>query len=134
MALSQKTKDILIVALANKVAATELAAAVNSGSNPQATVIAALGTTSNLSAAVVAATTIAASNLTAVSAPDPTKAEVDTGIDTLKTAVVTALNLKADNVDVETLRTQAEARLDAIEAKVDAVIAALKTAGLMASA
>ena len=34
---------------------------------------------------------------------------------------------------LETLRTEAEARLDAVEAKIDAVIAALKAAGLMAS-
>lgn len=98
------------------------------------TVIAALGSTSNLSALVVANTIIAASNFTASNAAAPTKAEVDAGIDTLKTAVVTALNLKADNVDCETLRTQIEVRLDAIEAKIDAFLAANKTSGQMAAA
>lgn len=133
MALSNKTKEILVVALANKVAATELAAAVDLGGNSQAAAVAAIGVTSNMSAAVVAATVIANSNFTAAIPAEPTKAEVDAGIDTLRTAVVAALDIKADNVDLETLRTQAEARLDAIEAKVDAVIAALKSAGLMAS-
>ena len=64
----------------------------------------------------------------------PTKAEIDAGIDAVVLNIEAALDLKADNADVETLRTQSEARLDAIEAKVDALIAALKAAGLMASA
>ncbi|OFZ54972.1 MAG: hypothetical protein A2428_03100 [Bdellovibrionales bacterium RIFOXYC1_FULL_54_43] len=71
-------------------------------------------------APAVTATVIAGSNLVAVNAAEPTKAEVDTGIDTLKTAVVTALDLKADNADLVT-----------VAAKLDAVIAALKVAGLM---
>lgn len=99
---------------------------------PVAATIAALGTTSNLTALVVTATNIAASNFTAAIPAEPTKAEVDAGIDTLKTAVVTALDLKADNADVETLRTETEARLDAIEAKIDAFLASVKAAGLMA--
>jgi hypothetical protein len=133
MALSKKTKEILTVALANKVAAAELAAAVDAGGNSQAAAIAALGVTSNLSAAVVTATVIANSNFTAAIPAEPTKAEVDVGIDTLRTAVVSALDVKADNADLETLRTQVEARIDAVEAKFDAIIAALKTAGIMAS-
>jgi predicted RecA/RadA family phage recombinase len=43
-------------------------------------------------------------------------------------------DLAAARVAVNTLKTETEARLDAIEAKVDALIAALKLAGLMANA
>ena len=99
----------------------------------QAAAIAALGTTTALTALVPAATNLTASNLTAAIPSAPTKAEVDAGIDVVASEVETALGLKADNDDVETLRTQAEARLDAIEAKVDAFLAAVKAAGLMAS-
>jgi hypothetical protein len=56
---------------------------------------------------------------------------VDTGIDSQSTKVIASLGLKADNADVETLRTESEARLDAIEAKINAVIAALKAVGMM---
>jgi hypothetical protein len=69
----------------------------------QAAAIAALGTTTNMSA----------SNLTAAIPTAPTKAEVDAGINALA--------------------AKAEARLDAIESKVDAFLASLKAAGLMAS-
>ena len=98
----------------------------------KATAIAAMGNTTDLIAAVVVPATIADSNLTAANAAAPTKAEVDAGINTLKAAVVNVLNIKADNVDLETLITSTEARLAAIEAKVDAVIAALKTSGVTA--
>ena len=98
----------------------------------QGDTIAAVGTTTNLSAAVVTASTIAASNLTAAIPTAPTKAEVDAGINTLKTAVVAILDIKADNADLETLRTQTEARLDGAESKIDTIIAALKTTGVIA--
>lgn len=97
-----------------------------------ATVIAPLGVTANMTALVPAAATISASDGT-FSTP-PVKSEIDTAIDALKNKVITALADKADNADVETLRTEAEARLDAIETKVDAVIAAFKASGQMASA
>lgn len=42
-------------------------------------------------------------------------------------------DLAAARTSVNTLRTDAEARLDAIEGKVDAIIAALIAAGMMAS-
>jgi len=90
--------------------------------------VADLGSTSNLTALVVEAATISASDFTASNAAEPTKAEIDVGIDALKDKVITALGLKADNADVETLRTEVEARLDAIEAKIDATLAALRAA------
>ena len=90
MALSKKTKEILTVAMADKKAATELAAAVDAGGNSQAAAVAALGATVAL-----------------------------VGVDG---AGSNAAPL------VET-----ESRLDAAEGKIDAVIAALKAAGLMAS-
>ena len=99
----------------------------------QAAAIAALGTTTPLSALVPAATDLTASNLTAAISSAPTKAEVDAGIDAIAAEIETALGLKADNADVETLRTEVEARLDSLDAKVDAFLAAIKAAGLMAS-
>lgn len=103
------------------------------GNLAQAANVAALGETVDLTALVVTETVIAASDFTASNAAEPTKAEIDAGIDTLKTAVVDALDLKADNEDVETLRTEVEARLDAIEAKIDDVLAKLIAASLMAA-
>lgn len=98
MALSEKTKEILIVALANKKAGEEIAQAIDSDNgNPQAASVAVLGTTSDLSA-------IAGSYA----------------------------DLAAARTSVNTLKNEAEARLDAIEAKIDAVITALKNADLMA--
>lgn len=133
---SQKIEAAIKGSIANPAAAQEIINMIDSelSSASQATVIAALGATSALSALAVTATDIPASNFTAANAAEPTKAEIDAGIDAVVLNIESALNLKADNADVETLRTQSEARLDAIEAKIDAVIAALKTAGLMASA
>lgn len=161
MTVSAETQRKLRIAMADVVAADELTSAINVGANPTADNVAALGATSNLTALVptaatlstpvVVATNVAASNFTAADPAHPTKAEIDTGIDTVILAVETALDLKtdnadlvtfrtealaalllkADNADVETLRTEVEARLDAAEAKIDAVIAALIAAGLM---
>ena len=89
MALSQRTKDIVVVALADKKAGEELAAAVDSGSNPQAASVAAIGATANL-----------------------------VGVDGTGSNAAPLVGT--------------EARLDAVEAKIDALIAALKAAGLMA--
>lgn len=131
MASSTRLARKMRTALGGKKYSDELEAEL--GANPVAAYVAPLGATSNLSALAVTATSIAASNFTAAVAAEPTKAEVDFGINTLKTAVVTALDLKADNADCELLRTQTEARLDAIEAKVDAVIASLIAALAMAA-
>lgn len=105
-----------------------------SSSLSQADEVAEMGVTSNLSALLPTAAVITASAGTYAIPAEPTGAEVDAAIDQATAKVVTALLAKADNVDAETLRTQAEARLDAIEAKIDAILAALKDAGLMAEA
>lgn len=89
MALSKKTKEVLVVAMADKKAATELAAAVDASGNAQAAAVAPLGVTTDL-----------------------------VGVDGTGSNAAPLVGT--------------EARLDAIEAKVDAVIAALKAAGLMA--
>ncbi len=86
-----------------------------------------LGTTTALSALVVAATTFTASAGTFAVPAEPTGAEVDTAIDQATAKVKAVVDIKADNADVETLRTQTEARLDAIEAKVDAILTALSS-------
>jgi len=106
------------------VSATSVWVELCSGMVPAATV-AELGTTTNLTALVVTATTVA--NVATGGTPDCSAA----AIDTVFLSVKTALDLKADNADVETLRTEAEARLDAIEAKIDAILGAIKGAGLM---
>jgi hypothetical protein len=164
MALTTRTKHIVEVALANKAAAIELCAAIDSGSNPVAAVVAAFGSTSNLTALVPAtaaltalvptATTFSLSAGTYVDGAHPTGAEVDTAInagldlvetamgnkadnadvETLRGEVEDALDLKADNADVETLRGEVETRLDSIETKINAILTALKNAGLMATA
>lgn len=133
MSIDSHTSELLLSVFRTPETRDLVVAAIDAQGSGPAAAATALGTTSNLSPAVVVATVIAASNLTAAIPAEPTKAEVDAGIDTLKTAAVTALNLKADNVDVETLRTQTEARLDAIEAKIDEVIAKLKAAALMST-
>lgn len=132
MALTRRTKDIMIVALADKKAGEELATEVDSlHAVTAAAVVADIGATSNLSALVPTASAITASAGVFAIPAEPTGAEVDTAIDALKGKVDTALDLKADNADVETLRTQVEARLDVIEAKIDELIAALQAASLM---
>lgn len=88
MAISKKTMQILEVAMANKKAAKEIQKEIESGANPKAASVAALGVTANLVAPAVIA-------------------------------------------DAAPL-AGTESRLDAIEAKIDAVIAALKAAKLMA--
>lgn len=85
----------------------------------------------SLTALVQEPVTIADSNFTALDAADPTKAEIDEGIDALKDAVVTALNAKADNADVEILRGEIETRLDNLETKVNLIITNLIAAKLM---
>jgi porphobilinogen deaminase len=62
-----------------------------------------------------------------------TKAD-NADVETLRTEVKTALDTKADNADVETLRGEVETRLDNLEVKTDAIITALKSAGVIASA
>jgi hypothetical protein len=97
--------------------------------------IAAIGATTNLTALAVtpaAATASAAVLSTSNTYTDAAvKTSIDGAVDALKGKVLTALDLKADNADVETLRGQVETRLDGVEAKFDALVAALVAAGLM---
>ena len=90
MALSAEAKRVLEIAMGSRPLASEVSAAIDSGSNPQAASIAALGVTTDL-----------------------------TGVD----------GTGSNAADLATT----ESRLDAIEAKIDALISALKAAGLMAS-
>jgi hypothetical protein len=136
MALNKRQKERLEIALGDFASRNEdvkaIIAAVDSVLlESRADYVAPLGTTANLTALVPTPADIAASDFTAIDANDPTKAEIDAGIDVLKDAVESALDLKADNADVETLRTEAEARLDAIEAKIDAWLAKQVAAGQM---
>lgn len=108
MALSSYTKRKLDAAV-GQTAMEDLAAQIVSGGNPVATNVALLGETSNLTAS---AATVATEGT-----PDCDASEVEAGIEAA----------------VDALAAEVETRLDAIEAKVDSLIGALITAGLMAS-
>lgn len=103
MALSSEQRRILRIALADNDIADAIADQVDSGGNPVAANVAALGATSDLTAI---------SGTYSIPA-EPTGAEVD--------------------ATVQALADEVEARLDAAEAKIDAVIAALVASGQMAS-
>lgn len=90
MSLSQRTKDIMTVALADKRASQELAAAVDAAGNSQAASVAALA------------------------AYSPVTGVDGTGSDA------------ASKADVDT-------ELGAVYTKINAILSALKAAGLMAS-
>lgn len=92
MALSLKAQEAIRRAVTDDIAKDEIVEAIDSGSNPQAAAVAALGAT------------------------------VDIGTTD-----------GSGGAGDAALAADTESRLDAIEAKIDAVISALKTAGLMAS-
>lgn len=132
MALSDKAKKRFIVAMARRVEAQEILDAIESGSNPQAVTVANFGTVADLTLSVVAATTFTPSAGTFAVPGEPTAAEVNATIDEATAKVKAVVDVKADNADVETLRGEVETRLDNIETKINAVLTALKNAGLMA--
>lgn len=103
MALSSEARRRMVLAMVSKEFGQEVADAIDSGSNAQADNVAELGATTDLSAV----------SGTYGNATEPTGAEVD--------ATVQA------SVD------EVEDRLDAIEAKVDELLAALVAAEIMAS-
>lgn len=133
MALSKRAKDAIRRAVTEAKAADELISALEAAADEQAAAVAALGATSNLSALAPVASVITDSAGVYALPAEPTGAEVDAAIDALRDKVELALDAKADNADGETLRSEVEARLDAAEAKIDAVIAAFKASGQMAS-
>lgn len=104
MALSKDAKFRLEVALADRRAAKEIADALGAVTSP-AGHVAPLGATTNLPA----------SNATLSTSDTYTDAAVKAAIDGA----------------VDALRVAAEARLDAAESKIDAILAALQAAGLM---
>lgn len=132
MSLSQKTKDRLEKALTSKTAAAEVVAAIDSQGSGPAAVVAAFGTTTNLTALAPTAVTMTAAACAGGATPAAT--DVNAAINSATAEIKTMLDAKADNADAETLRTEVEARLDAIETKVNAMLTALKAAGLMAEA
>lgn len=105
--LSKETKERLAHALTKRSAMQELVTVLAAGPYAQAAAVAALGATTNLSAS---------------------NASLSTG-DTYADADVKA----AIDGAVDALAADAESRLDAAEAKIDAILAALKTAELMDS-
>jgi hypothetical protein len=113
MALSIKAKRHIELAMVSKEIGDEISAAIDSGSNPQAADVDAIGTTDDL----------------VLDAP----VAVDLNSTFSDAEVEAALDDKADQAAVSSLMGDVEARMDVIEAKIDEVIAALKSAGLMAS-
>ena len=107
MALSTRQRRYLEIALGNKTVAEAVADAIDSGANLEADAVAAIGATSDLSA----------SNVTLSTGDSYTDADVKAAIDSA----------------VDSLGGEVESRLDAIEAKIDAILTALKNADLMAS-
>ena len=102
------------------VAGIKLGDLIEAGSNPQAATVAAIPASANLTVPVVAAAAVGNTDITA------------TQLAVVAADVNAALDNKADNADLVTLASEVEARLDTIESKINAVIAALKAAGLMA--
>lgn len=124
MAISNDSKQWFIQAVSKPEVANEILDAIESGSNPQAATVAAISST-NLTVAAVAPSTVAA--VVTGGAPDCSAA----AIDTVFASVKAILDIKADNADLETLRGEVEIRLDAVEAKINAILVSLKNAGLM---
>jgi hypothetical protein len=105
----------------------ELVAAANAaGLFDQADAIADIKPTSNMTA--ITAHTAA----TAIAATYDDLAAARTSVNTLRTDVEAALDEHDDGLT--TLRAEAEARLDAIETKLDAILAALASSGVIAAA
>jgi hypothetical protein len=107
MALSTKAKKRFEVAMARRAEAQEILAAIESGVNPQAASVAAIGVTNDIPPASVSLSTSNTYTDAAVA-----------------TAIEDAINGVTDDI---------ENRLDNLEAKVNELIAALKTAGIMAT-
>ncbi len=118
--LSEKVRKVLTVSMANKAAAKELADAVDNGGNLQAASVAVIPASTNLSVPAPAAAAVANTDITA------------TQLAVVAADLNAALDDKADNADLVTLAGEVEARLDTLEGKVNAIISALKAAGLMA--
>jgi hypothetical protein len=106
--LSQETINRLGIALTSDAAALELIALIEAGGNPVAALVANFGATTNLPASNAALSTSDTYTDAAV------KAAIDGAVDAKGAA--------------------AETRLDNIETKLNAILTALKNAGLMASA
>lgn len=87
--------------------------------------IAAIKPTSNMTAITAHTAT------TAIAAEYADLPAARTSVNALRTDVETALG--QHDTALTTLRSEAEARLDAIETKVDAILAAVRTAGLIAT-
>jgi hypothetical protein len=101
-------------------AGVKLGDLIAAGSNPVAGTVAAIPASANLSVPVVAAATVANTDITA------------SQLAVVAADLNAALDNKADNADLVTLGSEVESRMDAVEAKINAVIASLKAAGLMA--
>ena len=112
MSLSTKAKRGLDLALRSKTLGQEVANAIDSSGSGPADNVSLIGATSDLAVDAPAASSLS---------------------DNMAATIDAALDLKADQEDVEALAVDIEARLDVIEAKIDLVITNLIAAGLMSA-
>jgi hypothetical protein len=125
--LSEELKKRIKVAITDPDIADELILAIETGVDPQAAVVAAAST----SVSSPTAATVSASNVT-LSTTDTysdaaVKAAIDGAVDALKTKIITALGLKADQEDLVSA-------VGALDSKINQILTAIKAAELMASA
>lgn len=132
MTVSAEAKRRLEVAVTSKKVADELVAAIDAPGSGPADVVVAFGSTTNLTALAPAAVTM--TGAATAGGATPSAADVNAAINAATAEIKGMLDAKTDNVDAETLRTEVEARLDALETKVNAILVSLKAASYMASA
>jgi len=132
MTISADAKKRLTAAVTSKAVADELVAAIDAPGSGPAGVVVAFGVTANLTALAPIAVTMTGAACAGAATPSAT--DVNAAINSATAEIKGFIDAKADNADVETLRTEVEARLDALEAKVNAVLTSLKAASYMASA
>lgn len=113
MALSAKQRLHLKYAIGDNQIGDQIADSIDSGGNPVAANVAALGASTDLSLAA------------------PSAVDLNAVFD--DTEVESALDAKADQSAVSAMMATAESRLDALEAKANAILTSLKNAGLMSS-
>lgn len=113
MALSEELRRRLQYAMGDIQSGNSIADSIDSGGNPVAANVAAIPSSSDLSLS------------------SPVASSLNSVFD--NSEVESALDSKADQSAVSSLMSDAESRLDALEAKQNAVIAALKAAGLMSN-
>lgn len=124
MALSSNAKEILVVAMANRKYANEVSAAIDAGS-------------ADVVVAQAAADAAQADATQAIADAAAAQADADTALGRVAANVavispISAVGTTDGSGSTAALATDVDSRLSDIGSKIDAIISALKTAGLMA--